>query len=144
MAARIDLAVQKGCDAVEPENVDGYANATGISLNAANQLDYNRFLAQQAHQRNLAVGLMNDLDQAASLVDDFDFAVNEECHEYDECNALIVFIGAGKPVFNAEYASQFVNNASARQSLCADALANDFRTLVLPLDLDDSFRYSCD
>jgi hypothetical protein len=143
MAARLDLAAQKGCDAVEPDNVDGYSNATGLPLTAADQLDYNRFLAQQAHQRNLAVALKNDVDQAAALVDDFDFTINEECHAYDECDALNVFIEAGKPVFNAEYDSQYVNNASARDSLCADALANGFSTLVLPLDLDDSFRYSC-
>jgi len=28
--------------------------------------------------------------------------------------------------------------------LCDAALARNFRTLVLPLDLDDSFRFSCD
>ncbi|MGD9368412.1 MAG: endo alpha-1,4 polygalactosaminidase [Desulfobacteraceae bacterium] len=143
MAARLDLAVQKGCDAVEPDNVDGYANSTGLPLTAADQLDYNRFLAQQAHQRNLAVALKNDVDQAAALVDDFDFTVNEECHAYDECDAINVFIEAGKPVFNAEYDNQYVNNSSAWESLCADALTRGFSTLVLPLDLDDSFRYSC-
>jgi hypothetical protein len=144
MSARLDIAVQKGCDAVEPDNVDGYTNATGLSLSAADQLAYNRFLAHEAHQRNLAIGLKNDVDQADKLVDIFDFAINEECHEYDECDLLRVFVQADKPVFNAEYASQYVNNPSARRSLCADALANNFRTLVLPLDLDDSFRHSCD
>ncbi len=144
MAARLDLAAQKGCDAVEPDNVAGYSNATGLSLTADDQLDYNRFLAQQAHQRNLAVALKNDVEQAAALVDDFDFTVNEECHAYDECDALNVFIEAGKPVFNAEYDSRYVDDVSARQSLCADARANNFSTLVLPLELDDSFRYSCD
>ncbi len=143
MAARLDLAAQKGCDAVEPDNVDGYSTATALSLTAADQLDYNRFLARQAHQRNLAVALKNDVDQAAALVDDFDFTVNEECHAYDECDALNVFIEAGKPVFNAEYDSRYVEDISARQSLCTDALANGFSTLVLPLALDDSFRYSC-
>jgi hypothetical protein len=28
--------------------------------------------------------------------------------------------------------------------LCVDALARDLRTLILPLDLDGSFRISCD
>lgn len=143
MAARLDLAAQKGCDGVEPDNVDGYLNATGLPLTAADQLDYNRFLSQQAHLRNLAIALKNDVGQAAALVDDFDFTVNEECHTYDECGALSVFIQADKPVFNAEYDSHYVNNASARDSLCADALANSFSTLVLPLDLDDSYRYNC-
>ena len=143
MTARLDLAAQKGCDAVEPDNVDGYTNGTGFPLSAADQLDYNRFLARQAHERNLAVALKNDVDQAADLVGDFDFTVNEACHAYDECDTLSVFIQAGKPVFNAEYDSRYVNDTSTRQSLCEDALAEGFSTLVLPLDLDDSFRYSC-
>ena len=144
MKARFDLAMQKGCDGMEPDNVDGYTNSTGIALTAADQLAYNRFLAQEAHQRNLAVALKNDVAQAADLVADFDFAVNEQCHEYDECDDLEPFINAGKPVFNAEYADGFVNDTAARQALCEDARNRNFRTLILPLALDDSFRYSCD
>ena len=32
MALRLDAAVKKGCDAVEPDNVDGYTNAPGFPL----------------------------------------------------------------------------------------------------------------
>jgi hypothetical protein len=144
MRARLDLAVTKGCDGVEPDNVDGYTNNTGFSLSAADQLAYNTFLANEAHTRSLLIGLKNDVDQAATLEPYFDFALNEECHEYDECDTLQPFTDAGKPVFNAEYADRYVNTAGARDALCADALSRDFRTLVLPWDLDDSFRFSCD
>lgn len=85
-----------------------------------------------------------DVDQAAELVSDFDFTINEECNAYDECDGLTLFIAAGKPVFNAEYDNRYVNNTSTRQTLCDEMNALGFRTLVLPLDLDDSFRYSCD
>jgi hypothetical protein len=70
--------------------------------------------------------------------------VNEQCHEFDECDALLPFIEADKPVFNAEYAAEFVENESARRNMCAEANARGLRTLVLPVDLDDSFRFSCD
>ena len=43
MGKRMDLAKQKGCDGVDPDNVDGYSNDTGLPLTAAHQLDYNRF-----------------------------------------------------------------------------------------------------
>ena len=33
MKAKLDLEVQKGCDGVEPDNVDGYINDTLLSLN---------------------------------------------------------------------------------------------------------------
>jgi hypothetical protein len=101
--ARFDLCKARGFDAVEPDNVDGYANATGFPLSAGDQLTFNRFLAVTAHRRGLAVGLKNDLDQVPQLVPAFDFAVNEQCVQYDECDALLPFLRAGKPVFHAEY-----------------------------------------
>ena len=144
MQARLDLAAERGCDCVEPDNVDAYANDSGFALTPADQLEFNRFLADQAHARGLCVGLKNDLDQIPQLVAYFDFSVNEQCHEYDECDALQPFIDAGKPVFNAEYADQYVNDANQRAELCEAARAQGLHTLVLPLDLDDAFRFSCE
>lgn len=138
---RLDRAVDAGCDGVEPDNADGYLNETGFDLTAADQLDFNQFVARAAHRRGLLVGLKNDLDQIPELVDLFDFAVNEQCHEFDECDLNGPFIDADKPVFNAEYASEFVDDPS---SVCANALELGVRTLILPLDLDGSFRISCD
>jgi hypothetical protein len=144
MRARLDLAAARGCDGVEPDNVDGFSNESGFPLTPTDQLAFNRFLANEAHRRGLAVALKNDLDQVPELVDYFDFSVNEQCHEFDECDALQPFIDAGKPVFNTEYESRFVNSPAERDALCEDARALQLRTLVLPLDLDDSFRFSCD
>ena len=103
MAARLDMCRTKGFDAVEPDNMDGYKNDTGFPLEAADQLRYNRLIARLAHERGMAVGLKNDLDQIPSLVRDFDFAVNEQCAQYGECGRLKPFIAAGKAVFHVEY-----------------------------------------
>ncbi|MBL4637112.1 MAG: endo alpha-1,4 polygalactosaminidase [Kofleriaceae bacterium] len=59
MAARLDLAVQKGCDGVEPDNMDGYQNDSGFPLRDEDQLAFNRAIANLAHTRGLAVGLKN-------------------------------------------------------------------------------------
>ncbi len=143
MQQRLDLAQTKGCDGVEPDNMDGYTNNPGFNLSPADQIDYNRFIAQQAHSRNLAVGLKNDLDQVNDLVEYFDFAVNEQCFEYSECDKLAPFVASNKPVFHAEYQANYVNNQADRDALCSEALALQFSTLILPRDLDDSFRFSC-
>lgn len=103
LRARLDLAAEKGCDAVEPDNVDGYQNRSGFLLSYDDQLAFNRFLATEAHARGLAIGLKNDLEQIPDLVDDFDFAVNEECYQWNECHRLAPFVRAGKAVFGAEY-----------------------------------------
>ncbi len=137
MKARLDLAVTKKCDGVEPDNVDGYDNSPGFPLTAADQLDYNRFLAREAHARGLSIGLKNDLAQIPALIDDFDWALNEQCFEYDECTTLSPFITAGKAVFNVEYGA-----ASVASSVCPRADALGFDTLIKRLELD-AWRVAC-
>lgn len=103
IAARFDQCAAKGFDGVEPDLMDGFENTTGFPLSAADQLRYNRMIAELAHGRGLAVGLKGDPEQAAILEAYFDFTVNEQCVEFDECRLLVPFIKAGKPVFHAEY-----------------------------------------
>ncbi|WP_155645073.1 endo alpha-1,4 polygalactosaminidase [Vibrio splendidus] len=143
MKKRLDIAKNKGCDGVEPDNMDGYTNKSGFNLTSQDQLAYNRFIANEAHKRGLAVGLKNDLDQISELVEYFDFAVNEQCFEYNECDALLPFINHGKPVLTAEYLDKYVNNSNERAVICQESRDNLFSTLILPLDLNDSFRFSC-
>jgi hypothetical protein len=106
---------------------------------------YNKFLANEARKRGLSVGLKNDLSQIGDLEAFYDFALSEQCNQYNECDLLIPFIQNNKAVFNAEYDSKYVdNNNNERDQLCQEMNQIQIRTLVLPLDLDDSFRYSCD
>ncbi|RFU40445.1 endo alpha-1,4 polygalactosaminidase [Actinomadura logoneensis] len=102
-AARLDQCRKKGFDGVEPDWMDGYRHDTGFKLTARDQLAFNRMLASMAHQRGLAIGLKNDLDQIPQLVGVMDFAVDEQCAQYGECGRLLPFVKAGKAVFHAEY-----------------------------------------
>ncbi|MES9945689.1 MAG: endo alpha-1,4 polygalactosaminidase [Candidatus Thiodiazotropha sp.] len=141
MLARLDLALSKGCDGVEPDNMNSYQQNSGFALTASDQLAFNRNLFNAAHERGLTVALKNDLDQVGELIDYVDLMVNEQCHEYNECHLLQPFITAGKPVLNAEYLTSYQNNPN---SVCIDAQQTNIRTLVLSVDLDDSFYYNCD
>lgn len=137
MKKRLDLAVSKKCDGVEPDNVDGYSNNTGFNLTAATQIDYNTFLATEAHNRSLSVGLKNDIEQVSQLESSFDWALNEECFAFDECDPLTLFIQHGKAVFQVEYGGQ-----SKVSSICPKAKVLNFDTLIKNMDLD-AFRISC-
>ncbi len=139
MLTRLDLAKQKGCDGVEIDNVNGYTNHTGFNLTYDDQIIYNKFLASNAHQRGLSIGLKNDLEQIKELEPFFDFSVNEECFEYMECDKLQPFIDAGKPVFNIEY-----DLSLGKDNICKSAKKRGFQTLILPIKLDDSFRIVCE
>jgi len=103
MTKRFDLAVQKRCDAVDMDNVDGFTQKSGFSMTYQDQLSYNKWLASQAHARGLAAGLKNDLRQIKDLVPFFDFLVDESCTAYDECGMLKPFVDAGKAVFGISY-----------------------------------------
>jgi hypothetical protein len=133
MAARFDLAVSKRCDAVEPDDVDAIDNMPGFPLTNADQLDFCRFLSREAHARTLGVALKNDLAQVADLVTDFDFAVNEECFQYTECDGLLPFIQAGKAVLQVEYTAGNLDTKAA--AICPGANALNFDTLIKQLDL---------
>lgn len=134
--ARLDLAVKKKCDGVEPDNIDGYTNETGFHLTYNDQLDYNLWLAEQAHQRGLSIGLKNDLDQIDDLVSFFDWALSEECFQFDECDALLPFIKAGKAVFGVEYEGD-------PDEYCPLAIQMGFSWLTKALELDDEPPGAC-
>ncbi len=135
IAERFDMCRAKGFDAVEPDNVDGYANDTGFPLTAAEQLVFNRMVAALAHQRGLALALKNDPDQVPQLVGDFDFAVVEQCAEYQECDQFEPFVAAGKAVFEAEY-------NLPRSAFCPEARQLGFSAMLKHLALD-AWRESC-
>jgi len=117
MSARLDLARAKGCAAVEPDNVDAYANTVNqnapsgtppSAIKAADQLAYNRWTADAAHARGLSVLLKNDLDQVSTLAPNYDGALNESCFGFvtggrPECDLLRPFTGAGKAIYVVEY-----------------------------------------
>jgi hypothetical protein len=104
IAARFDVCAERGYDGVEPDLMDAASADTGFPLTPADQLRFNLMIADLAHERGMAVGLKNDLTQIPELVSHFEFSVNEQCAEYSECEMLVPFIAAGKPVFHAEYA----------------------------------------
>lgn len=120
LSKRLDLAVSKGCNGVDPDNVDGYSNPNGLMLTAADQLDFNRWLAREAHNRDLTIGLKNTVELLPQLVDDYDFAINESCFRYKECDGYQLFRQQGKPVFIAEYRAY--NN-----TMCRKANASGYR-----------------
>jgi hypothetical protein len=133
METRLDLAVQKGCDGVEPDNVNAFSNDSGFDLTRDDQLDFNRFLAGAAHDRGLSVGLKNAPELVDDLVGDFDWSLVEECAAYDECDDYRPFIDAGKAVFHVEYVDEECDDAST--SVCSDPSRDGFSTLVKEWDL---------
>jgi hypothetical protein len=131
MLARFLQCRRKHFDGVEADNVDGYSNRTGFPLTAADQLSYNRWLAFTAHRLGLSIALKNDTDQIRQLEPSFDYALDEQCFQYDECSKLRPFAQAHKAVFEVEY-----NLPTSR--FCAQASADGFMSMRKRLNLGAS------
>jgi hypothetical protein len=137
MSKRLAVAKQKGCDGVEADNVNGHENPTGFNITLQDQLNYNKFLANEAHKHGLSIGLKNDLDQIVELEPYYDFSINEECNQYEECELLKPFVDANKLVINVEYLTQ------NKEQYCNNSKSMGLSILFLPLKLDGTFRMEC-
>jgi hypothetical protein len=137
LGKRLDLAVQKGCSGVVPANVEGYNNVTGFPLTWADQLTFNQWLAAQAHQRGLSVGLKNDIEQILTLANTFDFALSEACYQYAQCDSLSPFVTAGKNVLNTEYVLDHTSGAALAAEICPNSISRKFSTIIKQQELDE-------
>lgn len=135
MQARMAACKAKGFDAIEPDNIDGYQNSSGFPLTSTDQLVYNKMLADTAHSLGLSIGLKNDVDQIAQLEPWFDWALNEECYDYNECGGYSAFVNAGKAVWIAEY-------RTLTTSMCGNAATNHYNLASYDLDLSGQ-RSTC-
>lgn len=122
MKSRINRAAAAGCDGIEPDNVDAYQASNGLGITAQDQIDYLLFLANYAHSKGLSIGLKNSvgLIKKGKLEKVFDWALNESCYTYNECDLLKPFVAQGKAVFIAMYGKKSVS------SRCANARARKF------------------
>lgn len=137
MQARFETAQTKGCDGIEPDNVDGYENDTGFPLTAADQITYNTWVAGAVHALGMSVALKNDVDQIGELEPLFDFELDEQCFDYDECDTLLPFIQANKAALEVEY-----GDAGLATTICPQANALKLDTIIKDVNLD-AFRVPC-
>jgi Tol biopolymer transport system component len=141
MRARFDQCQAKGFDGIEPDNIDGYTNDTGFPLTYQDQLDYNIWLADEAHARALSIGLKNDGEQAVDLLPYFDWAMTEDCFADDWCSEMAPFIDAGKAVFSAEYTDMMTVSAFL-SGVCPQAQTMQYSAILKDRDLG-AWRHAC-
>jgi hypothetical protein len=132
MEARVQKCRQAGFDGVEWDNVDGFSNRTGFPLTTNDQAVYDASLANLAHSYGLTVALKNDVEQLPDLAPYVDYAVNEQCQQYNECDGYTTyFTSAGKAVFQVEY-------KLSQSKFCAKANAANRNAITKTFDLFDT------
>jgi len=81
---------------------DGYNNNNGLGLTKEDDVKFFLFMAEEAKKLNMAIGLKNALEILPEVSSVIQFAVNEECSAFNECNRYTDFLQT-KPVFHIEY-----------------------------------------
>jgi len=146
---KMQMCKDKGFDAIEFDNVDGWqtANKTGLNITFEDEVAFIVYLANSAHDLGLTMALKSNVEQIPQVLSYVDFAVVEECFAYKECTrtdpntdgqyGYDMFIEAGKPVFSVEYKKYDPAN-----NFCARANNLQFSTMYKKVDLD-SYRVPC-
>lgn len=130
-----------GFQAVEFDNLDSYSRFDGLELD--DNVALATALVKRAHALGLAAGQKNTAELSSRGRDEigFDFAISEECFEYDECAA-----------FAAVYGDQFIDveylDTPPQDSLLCDDVDVPLLTVVrdrelLPGDDPDAVFWSC-
>ncbi len=138
MEKRFDICKEKGFDAIEPDNIDGYLQDTGFAITYEDQIKFNKLLAEKAHERGMSIGLKNDGDQAKDLAEDYDFGITESCFTDDFCEEFKHFSDNKKAVAMIEYTDTKVDFSKA----CNKAKELGFSAVLKNRNLDE-FRKGC-
>jgi hypothetical protein len=141
---RIAMCARKRFDAVEHDNVAGWEpeNKTGFRITRADQLRFNRWIAHEVHAQGMAVALKNDGRQVKQLVHLFDFAIVEQCFQYQECGYYEPFVRRGKAVFEAEYELEPAEFCGAAEALDFSAIRKSYDLFARPWEPCDPLAAS--
>ncbi len=137
MAARLALASQRGCDAVELSNLQGDRESTGFPLTLSDELEYARFLIAQGHALGLSLGLSSNDELVSQLSSELEWGLVQGCLADQTCAAWQPFIAAGKAVFEVEFGAQ-----ADATTLCPQAKSLGFSLAIKHTSLD-AFRVGC-
>lgn len=117
VANMIDGCATKGFDAVEFDNLDSWTRfddveglASAIPFGQAEAVAFATLITDYAHSRGLAVGQKNTsqlIPTGDHISIGFDFAIVEECGQYNECGDFVAGYG------NAVIAIEYTNNGMA-------------------------------
>ncbi len=141
MQARLDICAAKGFDAVEPDNMEVSSNDSGFPITPEDERRYALWLAEQAHQRQLAIGMKNAAHLISELLPHFEFMITEDCFIQGWCEATRSFIVSGKAVFSAEYTDEWTTVEFEAQ-VCPQAVALGFSAILKNRSLD-AWRVAC-
>ncbi|THC87506.1 hypothetical protein EYZ11_013048 [Aspergillus tanneri] len=133
MISRLDKAQRMGCDGVDPDNVDGFENESGLDLTQQDSIEFVNWLADESHSRSMSIGLKNTMPILSAVMGSIQWALNEQCIEYKECMDYTELTRSGEPIFHIEYATNQITD----KEVCSFKQSENFSTIVKNAHLDE-------
>ncbi|MER5436550.1 endo alpha-1,4 polygalactosaminidase [Streptomyces sp. NPDC002588] len=135
----IDECAAKGFDAIEPDNYDTFTRFPDY-LTAGQATAFMKLLVVDAHAKGLAVAQKNTLELVSERASvGLDFAVVEECGEWNECGEFAKAFDDN--VLVVEYTAKGLSNACSGWSSTLSIIRRDQD--VVPEDASGYLRESC-
>jgi len=111
-------------DGYQSPDVEEWTNP----LTPQDNIDFARWIADKAHELGISVGIKNVPGILSELTDYFDFAINESCFRYHECNVYKDFAKSGKAIFGISYGEI----DDIKEDLCNEINGLGFSMIVKP------------
>lgn len=150
LRARFKMCKDKGFDALEPDNLQNDENVTSgtKTITLSEQLDFNGWVADEAHAAGLAVFQKNGPDKVLlkdrtgkMMVEKFDGILNEQCQQFSECDPLGEYSKRGKLALDVEYKAGLTVDCAASAKLQINALKKDL--LLVGMNASGYLRTAC-
>jgi hypothetical protein len=91
-------------------NLDVFANEHGLgpsksgaAFNKTDSIRYLQKLSAEARKWGMSTGLKNAQKIIPDVLNEIEFAVNEECSVFEDCEDYKPLVDANKPIFHIEY-----------------------------------------
>ncbi|CAG5068138.1 hypothetical protein DYBT9623_00867 [Dyadobacter sp. CECT 9623] len=133
--SRFNMIINKGFDAIEPDNLDSYENETGFQITETDTRRYCDFLIEMAHRNGLGIGQKNVPELAPDYSAKFDWMLTEDAFEQGWQDQAQPFTALNKPVFATEY-TDMTSKAVFENTFCPKAKSLRIYAVLKKRDLD--------
>lgn len=139
--SRLRMIINKGFDAMEPDNLDSYSNETGFDISINDTKLYCDYLIKWAHENGLGIGQKNVPALSADYSKKFDWVLTEDAFNQGWQNELKPYIEQNKPVFAVEYTDKTSEKVFG-DVVCPSALLLKYTAILKNRSLD-KWVYKC-
>lgn len=135
LISRFTKIQEKGFDAIEPDNIDGYSSNTGFSIGIEDTKKFCDYIITLAHSMGLGIGQKNVGELSEEYSSKFDWALTEDAFKQGWQDDMKPYIALNKPVFAVEYTDK-TSQKTFEQDVCPKSKSMKYSAILKHRKLD--------